>query len=304
MPKGEAPHAGQCSHSTAAVLPHRPQVDLLEDNVETVLQTLTVCFSGGGGVPELGLGEAEAACILTAWKRHMTLNLNAAKYERTADYLQILLYFLGLLTTVLAVLASTGKGDEILRDLGLPFSPIPGATAAGDGDGDGGDGDGDGDGGDGDGDGGDGDGDGDGDGAGGAAAASTDPFADWTILSVSVLFLPIVTSLVATIRGRLRPREKWATCLMACNQIVDQIYRYRLRTDPYDVNAPPPPDPDTGEIPVIPAKQRETKARKDFVSTYASRRALGPAHSRDAHLLLPLMPVDHPALRRPDSIVT
>ena len=90
----------------------RPQVNLIEDNVERVLETLVVCFSGGGGVPELGLGEAESVCILTAWKRHMTLIINAEKYERTADSLQMLLYFLGVFTTVLAVLASTGKGDE------------------------------------------------------------------------------------------------------------------------------------------------------------------------------------------------
>lgn len=33
-------------------------VDVMKDTSEDVLSTLTCCFSGGGGVPELGLGEA------------------------------------------------------------------------------------------------------------------------------------------------------------------------------------------------------------------------------------------------------
>lgn len=234
-------------HGRAPMLLHTSvrNVNLIEDNVERVLETLVVCFSGGGGVPELGLGEAESVCILTAWKRHMTLIINAEKYERTADSLQMLLYFLGVFTTVLAVLASTGKGDEILADLGLPNSlpaakgagapaPAGNATAAP---------------------------------AAAAPAASTDPFADWTILSTCILFLPLITGLVATLRGRLRPREKWATCLMASQQVVQQIYSYRLRTGLYDVYKPPPPDPETGEIKIKPVKVRETEARKAFVTT-------------------------------------
>ena len=57
-------------------------VDVMRDTSEDVLSTLTCCFSGGGGVPELGLGEAEKLCILTAWKRHITLVENARKYVK------------------------------------------------------------------------------------------------------------------------------------------------------------------------------------------------------------------------------
>ena len=46
-------------------------VDVMLDTSEIVLLTLTQCFSGGGGVPELGLGDAEMvseayACLASA----------------------------------------------------------------------------------------------------------------------------------------------------------------------------------------------------------------------------------------------
>ena len=66
-------------------------VDVMKDSSEETLSVLTCCFAGGGGVPELGLGEAEMLCILTAWKRHMTLITNAKAYERMADFLQLFL---------------------------------------------------------------------------------------------------------------------------------------------------------------------------------------------------------------------
>ena len=52
-------------------------VDVMRDTSEDTLSTLTCCFSGGSGVPELGLGEAEQLCVLTCWKRHMILRENA-----------------------------------------------------------------------------------------------------------------------------------------------------------------------------------------------------------------------------------
>ena len=47
------------------------------------------------------------------------------------------------------------------------------------------------------------------------------------------VMLPIVATAAGTIRSKLRPREKWGSCLMAAHQIVDQIYKYRLRTAQY-----------------------------------------------------------------------
>merc|ERR1719421_1038279 len=78
-------------------------VDVMKDSGEETLNTLTCCFSGGGGVPELGLGEAEKLCIMTAWKRHMTLMFNAAKFEKSADNLQLMLYALAVIITSMAV---------------------------------------------------------------------------------------------------------------------------------------------------------------------------------------------------------
>jgi len=77
------------------------------------------------------------------------------------------------------------------------------------------------------------------------------------------VMLPIVSTLLGTIRSKMRPREKWSTCLMAAFQIVDQIYKYRLRTDAYD---PTPPAPEEGEEPINP-KAMATKVRNTFVET-------------------------------------
>ena len=85
-------------------------------------------------------------------------------------------------------------------------------------------------------------------------------------IEITMIMLPILATLVGTIRTNLRPREKWATCLMASNQIVDQIYKFRLRTDKYDTQAPLPVK--EGEEPVeISPKMRATVARKDFIET-------------------------------------
>ena len=97
------------------------------------------------------------------------------------------------------------------------------------------------------------------------------PLPDLTPQGYSILMLPILTALIATVRSRLRPREKWATCLMAALQIVDQIYKYRLRTLEYDTKKPLPPDKD-GNIPNIPQKTRERQKRADFVDMCAMLR--------------------------------
>lgn len=102
------------------------------------------------------------------------------------------------------------------------------------------------------------------------AGAGEDPTGpdstDETPLGYIVILAPFLATIVSTIRIRMRPREKWATCLMAANQIVDQIYRYRLRTDPYDTSKNPP-SKDGDEPIVIPPKQREINARKEFIDT-------------------------------------
>ena len=218
-------------------------VDVMRDNSEEVLSTLTCCFAGGGGIPELGLGEAERLCVLTCWKRHLILRDNADKFEKIADNIQVFLYLLGIVTTVLAVFYSQeNQARETLAALAaLPTVENLVAAEATDG----------------------------GIGATGpdltqaAEAASGEPpdLSQETPLGYIMILAPILATLVGTVRTKMRPREKWASCLMASYQIVDQIYRYRLRAYPYDTSKNPPAK--EGEEPVdVPVKDREMNARK------------------------------------------
>jgi hypothetical protein len=218
-------------------------VDVMRDTSEDVLSTLTCCFAGGGGVPELGLGEAEQLCVLTCWKRHMILRENADKFEKIADNIQIFLYMLGIVTTALAVFYSQ---EAQARDQQAALSALPtvdnilaaeqtaGGLAA------------------------------TGPDLTQAAEAGSGPPVDLsqeTPLGYIMILAPILATFVGTIRTKMRPREKWSTCLMASNQIVDQIYRYRLRTAPYDTSKNPPTK--EGEEPVeVSPKMREMNARK------------------------------------------
>jgi len=86
------------------------------------------------------------------------------------------------------------------------------------------------------------------------------------LLALVMVLLPILATFLGTIRSKVRPREKWSTCLMAANQIVSQIYYYRLRTDKYDVNKPS--GGEEGEEDVSP-KKKQALARLDFVNTAA-----------------------------------
>ena len=131
-------------------------VDVMKDNSEEVLSTFTCCFAAtGGGMPELGIGQAETLCVLTCWKRHITLLDNARKYEKIADFMQILLYVLGIVTTVIAVMytkedpasaaVAAAMADSFLAGDATGAADAGAAAAAGDGaSGDEGDGDGDG----------------------------------------------------------------------------------------------------------------------------------------------------------------
>lgn len=57
-------------------------VDLLSDSDEKTLQTITACFGqDGGGVPELGLGNAEVVVQYEAWSLVMSLARNGQWYQ-------------------------------------------------------------------------------------------------------------------------------------------------------------------------------------------------------------------------------
>lgn len=89
-------------------------VDLLRDSAEDMLATLSAAFEGQGGVPELGLGNAEALVVSSAWRRHMVLFRNAKRFRRRADVLQFFYLLLSALATVLAVVYS----DLLIREGG------------------------------------------------------------------------------------------------------------------------------------------------------------------------------------------
>ena len=67
-------------------------VDIVTDSAEDVLETLTSCFAsaGAGGVPELGLGNAEVNMTYTAWKRHLALCDNGRQFQFRSDVMQVL----------------------------------------------------------------------------------------------------------------------------------------------------------------------------------------------------------------------
>ena len=76
-------------------------VDVMRDQTTS---SISLRFASRVGLASLSLvGEAEKLCILTAWKRHMTLVANANKYETVADAIQML-HALAMVTTLLAVM--------------------------------------------------------------------------------------------------------------------------------------------------------------------------------------------------------
>merc|ERR1719487_363548 len=80
-------------------------VDAVQDSPEDIVRSLTGCFaSAGDGMPELGLGSAEADVVLSAWKLHMTLSDNAAYMRRWADLLMGVSTLFVIITTLSSVL--------------------------------------------------------------------------------------------------------------------------------------------------------------------------------------------------------
>ena len=245
------------------------EVNVMLDTSEDVVNTVTACFSDADGLPELGIGDQEEVCILTAWKRHCTLYENAQKYVFYANALQLSIYALGVLTTMLVVVAgilgvtisaevqagalgAISGIDGISQLAGAVGLDLPGDSASGSGEVASGDA-------------------GSGAAAGGAAAVPAGSGGPGTLfgftpIELVLVLLPIIIGCLMTINTKIRPREKWATCLMASYQIVSLIYKFRMKATPYDPEAPLPPDPATGEIPVISPTKRKVNCRQDFIA--------------------------------------
>jgi len=213
-------------------------VDIFKDSSDTTLSNISCCFGGGGGVPELGLGNAEKLCIITAWKRHLILWFNAGKFEALANSLQWLMAVIALATTFVAVYATVTGNPAAAAAQALAtdaMSGVLGDSSSGSGDA----------------------------GSGSGAAGAVDPTDP---VGLSVILLPLSLSFVGTIRTKQRPREKWATCLMSAHQIVQEIYKYRLRADTYDTTKQPAYIIE-GDLPPLTQNELEIRAREIFVKT-------------------------------------
>ena len=68
----------------------------------------------------------------------------------------------------------------------------------------------------------------------GAGEDPTGPDSTDETLGYIVILAPFLATIVSTIRIRMRPREKWATCLMAANQLVVGLTAVGW-ANPYDV---------------------------------------------------------------------
>jgi hypothetical protein len=88
-------------------------VDILTDTEEQTLEVITGCFAAAGGVPELGLGNAEVNVVFNAWNLHCTLCDNALSFWRTSVIAQMTIWTLSLITTVVAITKSSiGNGSD------------------------------------------------------------------------------------------------------------------------------------------------------------------------------------------------
>ena len=176
----------------------------------------------------------------------MTLMENAKKYEMYADALQYILLTVSVVTTLLAILygfeaAAKAKAAALVEsgDARRLSEDLTGTLDLASGD-------------------------------------LPEPLSDSSALGLVMVLLPIFASLLGTIRSKVRPREKWGTCLMAAYQIVDQIYKYRLRTEAYD----PTPPPSTGDDDE-PKEEVRTPALRPCHAHCPAPYLCGPFRSRD-----------------------
>lgn len=107
------------------VLRQLQTADVMKKNDEQLLDLYTGCFSSSGGIPELGLGNAEIKVVATAWNRHLLLYNNARIYNYRAWTMQFVLYYLGFMTTTLSILTNgTLLGDDYTIKQVMLIMPI------------------------------------------------------------------------------------------------------------------------------------------------------------------------------------
>lgn len=99
-------------------------VDILTQSEEEVLEVITGCFANPGGVPELGLGNAEVNVVFNAWMLHLTLCENAKAFQTKASIAQAIMWFLALSTTAASITVSSMGSGLIAAVGGIPAELI------------------------------------------------------------------------------------------------------------------------------------------------------------------------------------
>jgi len=88
-------------------------VDILTESEEQVIDVITSCFATSGGVPALGLGNAEVNVIFAAWRAHLFLVQNSKRFWRYSIAAQVLVWSFAIVTTAtVTVQASLGTGHD------------------------------------------------------------------------------------------------------------------------------------------------------------------------------------------------
>ena len=101
-------------------------VDVMKKSSEAMLDVYTGCFSAAGGVPELGLGNAETKVVATAWNRHLKLFHNGEKYQSRSLIIQFVLYTVAMTSSTLAILLTsiTSLNDVVELNQVMLLLPI------------------------------------------------------------------------------------------------------------------------------------------------------------------------------------
>jgi len=254
-------------------------VDILTQSEEQVLEAITGCFSQSGGVPELGLGNAEVNVVFSTWWLHLTLCENARHHRRWSVIGQWVMWGLSLTATLVAVLSSSMGSGIIARMNGLAPGPYPFKPPEADDppppDPD-------------------------------PPAADPAPVEEAPVdacarrmlelaqplihhavgrslmltdalvhqiheyLNLSIIILPITLALVVTVNSRMAWRDKWSVCIMAADTLTGEIYKFRMGTCEYDQNKPAGKDADGNDLPPLSAKEKSRIARALFVSRVQS----------------------------------
>ncbi|CAE8589261.1 unnamed protein product [Polarella glacialis] len=87
-------------------------VDVLQDNLESIVEKVTACFASGGvGFPELSLGTAEQDIVLLAWHACMVFDIAARQFRLIGDILYYLSLCLAVVSGLLSISAAAYKEE-------------------------------------------------------------------------------------------------------------------------------------------------------------------------------------------------